>query len=53
MKNIRKWLLGIFGFLILFFILVTGNHKIQLMNEEEHLTPLGEMVNVTTNCFAF
>lgn len=49
MKNIRKWLLGIFGFLILFFILVTGNHKIQLMNEEEHLTPLGEMVNVYGN----
>lgn len=46
MKNIRKWLLIIFGFLFIFFILVTGNHKIQLMNEEENFTPLGEMVNV-------
>ena len=49
MKNIRKWLLSIFGFLILVFIVVTGNHNIQLMNEEERLTPLGEMVNVYGN----
>lgn len=49
MKTIQKWLLSIFGFLLITFILITGNHKIQLMNEEEQLTPLGEMVNVFGN----